>query len=118
MKSQKELKNDYKAAKPKMGIFQIRNTVNGKLFIDSSTNLDAIWNRNKTELKFGGHRNELLQKEWNEMGEDSFTFEILSELKERENEVVNYTAELKELKALYLEELQPYGDKGYNKALL
>jgi len=116
MKSQKELKNDYKSAKPRMGIFQIRNTVNGKVYIDSSTNLDAIWNRNKTELKFGGHRNEVLQKEWNEFGEAQFTFDIVAELKQKENEVVNYTAELKELKAMYLEELQPFGDKGYNKA--
>ncbi|HYH14579.1 MAG TPA: GIY-YIG nuclease family protein [Flavisolibacter sp.] len=116
MKSQKELKNEYKSAKPKMGIFQIKNQINGKIYIDSSTNLEAIWNRHKTELKFGGHRNEGLQKEWNEFGEEHFTFDILSELTQKEEEMLNYTAELKELKAMYVEELQPFGDKGYNKA--
>lgn len=116
MKSQKELKNDYKAAKPKMGIFQIKNKLNGKIYVDSSTNLDAIWNRFKTELKFGSHRNEELQQDWNAYGEAAFTFEIVSELKQKEDEEVNYTAELKELKAMYVEELQPFGEKGYNKA--
>jgi|SRR6478735_4216905 len=114
MKTQKELKNDYKDAKTKMGIFQIKNTANGKIYIDSSTNLDAIWNRMRTELKFGSSRNETLQKEWNAFGEESFSFEVLSEIKQKEDEDINYTAELKELKAMYLEELKPFGDKGYN----
>jgi hypothetical protein len=118
MKSHKDLKNDYKAAKPRMGIFQIRNNANGKIYVDSSNNLDAIWNRNKTELKFGGHRNEALQKDWNQYGEEHFTFEALSEIKQKEEETINYTAELKELKAMYLQELQPFGDKGYNQAPL
>jgi group I intron endonuclease len=113
-KTQKELKNDYKSAKTKMGIFQIRNTVNGKIYIDSSNNLESIWNRFRTELKFGSHRNEVLQKDWNELGEENFTFEVLSEIKQKEDEDINYTAELKKLKAMFLEELKPFAENGYN----
>ena len=115
MKSQKELKNDFKSARTQMGIFQIRNLVNGKVLIDSSTNLESIWNRNRTELKFGSHRNDLLQNEWKQFGEENFVFEVLAEIKQKEDEVINYTAELKQLKALFLEERQPYGDRGYNQ---
>mgnify|MGYP002383887052 CR=1 FL=1 len=50
--TQKELKEKYKQMKFPMGVFQIRNTVNGKIFVDSSTNLPAIWNRHKTQRDF------------------------------------------------------------------
>ena len=41
----KDLKQDYKQMKFRMGVFQIRNTLNNKIFVDSSMDLVAIWNR-------------------------------------------------------------------------
>ena len=114
MKKQKELKEAYKNQKFKIGVFQIRNTVNGKIYVGSSVNLDAIWNRNRTELNFGGHRNELLQKEWKEFGEENFRFEILSEIKQDDTENMDYKSELKTLEQMFIEELQPFAEKGYN----
>ncbi|MFT3681526.1 MAG: GIY-YIG nuclease family protein [Ferruginibacter sp.] len=115
MKSNKDLKDEYKLLKPKIGVFQVRNTVNGKIFIDSSVNLDKIWNRHRVELNFGGHRNEKLQKEWKEFGEENFQFEILSEIEQEDNATVDYAKEAKQLAAMFIEELQPFGDKGYNR---
>lgn len=115
MTTKKELKDAYKQAKIKMGVFQIRNTVNNKLYIDSHVNLPAIWNRHKTELNFGGHRNAALQSEWNEFGEASFLFEILAEIQPKETEITDYAKELKALAAMYIEELQPFDGKGYNR---
>lgn len=43
MKAQKDLKAEYKQKKTKMGVFQIRNTVTGKILLGSGLNLDAIW---------------------------------------------------------------------------
>lgn len=97
-----------------MGVFQVRNTVSNKVFVGSSLNLDAIWNRIRTELKFGGHRNEALQKDWNELGEENFRFEMLSEVEEKAGENINYAKEIKDLEKLFVEELQPFGEKGYN----
>lgn len=114
MKSQKELKEAYKQQKFRIGVFQIRNAVNGKIFVGSSVNLDAIWNRNRSELNFGGHRNEVLQKEWKEYGGNNFRFEVLAELEQKEGEAKDYGREVKELEVLYLDELQPFGEKGYN----
>lgn len=114
MKTKKELKEEYSNLKPKIGVFQIRNTVNGKIYIEGSVNLDKIWNRHRVELNFGGHRNVALQKEWNEFGEANFKYEILSEINQEENRNVDYAKEAKQLAKMFIEELQPFGDKGYN----
>jgi group I intron endonuclease len=116
MKANKQLKEEYQHKKFKMGVFQIRNTVNGKMLIGSSVNLDAIWNRHKVELKFNGHRNKMLQDEWNQFGEDNFKFEILSEIAEKEGDKIDYAREVKELETMFMEELQPYGERGYHPA--
>ena len=114
MKTKKELKEEYNNVKPRIGVFQIRNTVNGKIYIEASVNLDKIWNRHRVELNFGGHRNASLQKEWSEFGETNFKYEILSEIKQAENTTIDYSKEAKHLAKMFIEELQPFGDKGYN----
>ena len=113
MKTRKEIKKEYKEMKFSMGVFQIRNTVNNKVFIESSIDLHAIWNRHRFQLNFGNHPNDNLQKEWKEYGEDKFIYEILGEIKHSESS----TEDLKEIKLLekmYIEELQPYEEKGYH----
>ncbi len=114
MKVNKKLKEEYKLKKFKIGVFQIRNTINGKIFVGSSVNLDAIWNRIKVELKFGGHRNVKLQEEWKAFGEENFKFQILSEIVQKDVEEVDYNREVKQLEDMFVEELQPFADKGYN----
>ncbi len=114
MKTKKELKEEYNLIKPKVGVFQIRNVANGKIYIEGSVNLDKIWNRHKVELKLNGHRNPALQKDWNEFGESNFMFEILSEIKQDETRNIDYARECKQLANMFIEELKPFGDKGYN----
>jgi len=105
MKTKKELKAAYKQMKILMGVFQIKNIENNKVLIDHSIDMESKWNRHKIELKFGNHRNRSLQKDWNEYGEESFVFEVLSELKKREEENINYNKELKTLQDIVIEEL-------------
>lgn len=113
--NRRELQEAYKQRKFKMGVFQIRNTVNNKIWVDSSTNLEAIWNRNRLQLNLGSHPNLALQKDWKELGEANFVYEILAEVQEQAGKIVDYNKEVKELKELYLEELQPFETRGYNK---
>jgi len=115
MKTKKELKEEYQQMKFRMGVFQIRNLATGKIFVGSSTNLDAIWNRHRFQLNFGSHPNEAIQKDWKELGEENFRFEILSEIKPKDGEQSDYAREVKLLEALYLEELAPFGERGYNR---
>jgi hypothetical protein len=114
MQTKKEIVQAYKQMTFRIGVFQIRNIVNGKIFVEGSSNLDKIWNRHRTELNFGSHQSKALQTDWNELGESNFAYEILGEIEQKEGENIDYTRDLKALEQLYLEELTPYGEKGYN----
>lgn len=88
-----------------MGVFEIRSTVNGKILIEGSTNIPSKWNRYRTELRFGSHRNQQLQQDWNEFGEESFVLNILSELKIKNDDNSDLNREIKLLKTLVEEDL-------------
>ncbi|WP_299256315.1 GIY-YIG nuclease family protein [uncultured Aquimarina sp.] len=105
MKTKKELKEEYKQMKIPMGVFQIKNIKNNKILIDHSIDMESKWNRHKMELKFGNHRSRSFQKDWNEYGEENFAFDVLSELKKKEKENINYNKELKTLQKMITEEL-------------
>ena len=113
MKTKKELKDEYKQMKFPMGVFQIRNLINKKVMIDNSVDMLSKWNRHKLELNFGNHRNVALQKDWSEIGESNFVFEVLSELKVKESDTVNYNKELRELQKMVIEELNISDDLIY-----
>ena len=115
MKTHKEMKQEYKLYKSPKGVYQIRNKKNGKVLIGGSTDLKAIWNRQRAQLNFGRHPNKELQSEWNEFGEESFEYEILEKIKEKNDEEKDYKKEVKELEELFVEEIKPFGVKGYNK---
>lgn len=117
MKNRKELLVQYKESKPTMGVYQIRNNSNGRLWIEGSTNPQARWNRHKSELNFGSHRNTELQADWKQYGEQAFDFRILQTLKPDDNPKakVNYSKEVEQLAALVLEELNPKPGQLYNK---
>lgn len=114
MKSNKELKDHYKEKKFKIGVFQIRNISNNKLYIEGSLDLEAIWNRHKFQLNAGLHQNINLQNEWKFFGQDNFIYEILSELKQDESKIIDYRKEVKELERMFIEELQPFEVNGYH----
>lgn len=113
--NRKELKREYKQNLRPMGVFQIRNTVNEKVFIGSTLNLPGIFNRHEFQLKMGGHPNKILQADWNVFGAENFEFEILEEVFPRENPDYDYAADLEVLEDLWLEKLEPYGERGYNE---
>jgi hypothetical protein len=114
-KSRKELKDEYKQKAPEMGVFQIRNIKNGKLFIGSTTTLGTIWNSQKFQLELNGHTNKELQAAWNAMGADAFVFEVLHTLKPNEERTQNPRDEARALEQMTIEDLQPFGEKGYHK---
>lgn len=95
MKNRRELKAEYLQQKPKAGVFQVKNLKNGMLLLDSAINMPSKWNRHRTELRFGSHRNKTLQQDWNEMGEAGFEFSVLSELEILTNLNFDLVTELK-----------------------
>lgn len=115
MKTRKELKEEYKQMKIQMGVFQIKNNINGKIFIGSSLNLKAIWYSQKLQLDMGMHQNSELQKDWLEFGSENFSYEILDEINQIEDKPIDYKKEIKTLEDMIIDDLQPFEEKGYNK---
>jgi hypothetical protein len=108
-----QLKREYKLNHRPMGVYQIRNIANEKVFIGAAIDLPGVFNRHKFQLKMGKHPNAALQAEWNEFGAEGFAFEILDELTPREGR--DHKEELAFLEELWLEKSLPYGDRGYNQ---
>ena len=114
-KSRQDLIREYKERKKPAGIFQVRNTVNGKILLGSSLNLEGPLNSHKFMLTIGKHRNEVLQKDWDEFGEDKFVFETLEVVKVNDDPDFNLEDELTLLEQIWIEKLQPFSGQGYNK---
>lgn len=115
MISKKDIKREYKEREIPSGVFQIKNTVNGKVFLGSSLNLDGVLNSQSFKLANGSHSNRELQQDWKRLGADKFVLEILEEVQEPENAgSFNLKDELTLLEMIWLEKLQPFGDNGYN----
>jgi hypothetical protein len=115
MIDKKKLKQDYKNTIPDKGVFAIKNTKNGKVFLGGSLNLYNIDGRNKFRLNTGSHYNERLQKDWNTYGEGAFTFEILEKLKLKDDVNYNYDEDLKILEMMWVGKFQPIAEKLYNE---
>jgi len=99
-------KKAYKETKRPMGVFRIRNKHTDTSYIGTSTNLVAIINRHKTELKFGSHRNAELLSAWRTLGEAQFSFEILDELDHRDQDEASPEEELKVLLEMWIGKLE------------
>jgi hypothetical protein len=116
MDRRSELKLEYKNRPQNIGIFQVKNEKNGKILIGSSLNLDKAFNRLIFGLSYGDiHQNKELMQDWQEYGQERFSFQILDQLKPSEDPLYDYRDDLETLEDLWLEKLQPYGEKGYNK---
>ena len=79
--NKKEIIKKYKQTIQPMGIYQIKNKINDKLYIGSTKNLPGKINSHKFQLKNGLHTNKEMQKEFNEIGEECFSFDILDYLR-------------------------------------
>lgn len=64
------------------GVYQIRNIVNGRLYIGSAAGtrgLHGRWKVHQRQLISNSHKNKHLQRAWNKHQDASFVFEILEE---------------------------------------
>ena len=113
--NKKELKKQYIQTTRPMGVFQVKNLANGKIFIDSSLEVNGRINRVKFQLDHGSYPNTELQNDYKEFGSDKFEFKIIDYLEPKEDAKDDYAEDLKMLEEMWIEKLQPFGEKGYNK---
>ena len=114
MKTRKDINREYMERVKPAGVYQVKNTVNGKVLLGSSLNLEGPLNRHRFMLKIGSHTNKELQNDWNELGSENFIFEILEVVNIKDDPNFYLNDELTLLEQIWLEELQPVGERGYN----
>ena len=78
-----------------VGIYQIRNKVNGKVYIGSSVWVENRLVQHRSHLRSGKHCNGHLQNSWNHYGEAAFEFAVVEimgndeqMLREREEQLI------------------------------
>ena len=114
-KTRAELRRAYKETARQAGIFQIKNTKTGRILLGSSTNLHGPLNKHRFMLTIGRHDNAALQNDWNQFGPDVFSFEILEIVKPSDHPNFSLEDGLTLLEEIWLEKLQPFGERGYNQ---
>jgi group I intron endonuclease len=60
-----------------MGIYKIKNIINGKIYIGSSKDITKRWKQHLSALKNNTHHSYHLQRAWNKYGEENFKFEVV-----------------------------------------
>ena len=104
--SRKQIIEQYKQRQVIGGVFQIRNTNTGKIYVDASVDLAGSQNRFAFAQSTGSAIVYKLQRDWAAQGADTFTFEILEEISKDENQSdAEFKADVKALKEIWLEKL-------------
>ncbi|MFD2328244.1 GIY-YIG nuclease family protein [Cohnella sp. GCM10020058] len=117
----KQLAETYTQSFRVMGVYQIRNTENGKVLVRSSMDLDGARNRFEFMKQMNNHILPELKADWDRYGGKIFEFSELDRIKPKEETVTDraelkkYQEEVDALAELWVEKLQPYGDSGYHK---
>jgi group I intron endonuclease len=71
------------------GIYEIRNIVDGKIYIGSAVVIRRRISRHKTDLRGGSHHCSHLQRAWNKYGENCFVFSTLQVIEKIEELIKN-----------------------------
>lgn len=73
------MKHDFSHGKGKCGIYAIRNTINGKVYVGSALDIRTRWYSHRCCLNKGTHGNQHLQWAWKKYGAEAFCFDVLEE---------------------------------------
>ncbi|WP_426453255.1 DUF2087 domain-containing protein [Paenibacillus sp. S-38] len=110
----KEMVLAYEETERPAGVFRVINRRAGRMLVGSSRNLGGMKNRIWFQLENGAYPNKELQEEFQASGGDGIEFEVLEELPLRGIHADEAGKMLAQLEAKWMEELQPYGERGYN----
>jgi len=115
MKDRREMIREYKKSIRPMGIVQVRNIRNDRVYLTASANTAATINSIRFQLKMGAFLpSASLAQDWMELGEENFVIEVLDELKAVDDPKYDYQDDLKALEAMWMEKLKPFGERGYH----
>ena len=113
--NRREMIKEYKNSLQPMGIVQVRNIRNSRVYLTASANTPGTINSIRFQLRMGSFLpSPGLAQDWKEQGEQNFVVEVLDELKPVDDPAYDYRADLKALEAMWLEKLKPFGERGYH----
>ena len=88
------------------GIYAIKNTVNGKIQILSTTDLQGSKNRFEFSKKTDSCVTMKIQEDWKNFGSDAFAFELLEELVKKETQSLKeFNTDIKVLEEIWHEKI-------------
>jgi hypothetical protein len=70
-----------------MGVFQIKNLANGKIFLGRGKNVLGKINSAKFQLEQGSHPNRELQNDFKQLSAEKFSFEVLDYLDPKKDDL-------------------------------
>lgn len=111
----KELAAQYVLSERPAGVFALVHIASGKSYVGTTPDLPAMKNRLLFQLKMGACSIKPLADDWNKYGEEAFEYKELERFKPPESGQYNLMKELEAMEADWLERLQPYDERGYNK---
>jgi hypothetical protein len=116
MTDRREMIKKYKNSVQPMGIVQVRNIRNNRVYLTASANTPGTINSIRFQLKMGNFLpSPGLAQDWKEMGEQNFVVEVLDELKPVDDPAYDYCDDLKALEEMWLEKIKPFGERGYHE---
>ena len=105
-KTKKELREQYSNRDIIGGVYVIKNTLNNKALLLSTTDLQGSKNRFDFAQKTGSCIDLKLQSDWNKQGGGQFVFEALEELKKGETQTAEgFKADVDLLKDIWQDTL-------------
>ena len=100
----KAILQDYKNRTLLGGIYGIRNTQNGKIWLESTTDMAGSIHRFDFSLATGSCISPKLQGDWKSQGADAFEFLVLEEWTQKDTQTdKEFKEDLKALKELWKE---------------
>jgi hypothetical protein len=114
MKTQAELKQEYKESKIPMGIYLVRNTKTNEFVLGVSRNVEGTLNRYRFVMKMNGPNDTILncpklQEDSRILGLEAFEFQVLDTLQPKNEPAWDPTNDLKMLEQMWLSELKGRG---------
>jgi hypothetical protein len=114
--NRKELIRQYKETPRPKGVFQVRNTQSGAVYIGTSVDLPSMLNRQRAQLRLGAHPDRALQADWKALGDTAFSFDVLDTIEPPEEPGYDPADDLRTLEQLWRDRLVAQGAALYNPA--
>lgn len=109
----KALRREYKESARPAGVFAVRNKADGVVLVGVSSDLPSMFNRQRFQLDMHAHPDKRLQADWERLGPEAFSFEVLDRIEATDEPQSDLRRDLRTLLDLWLTKLTDEGQDMY-----